>query len=150
MWNNERKNKMEKIKKIVKKILNKDVMLYIFFGVLTTIVNFVTFYLLNGVMNIDGNISNLVAIPLAIIFAYFTNRKWVFHTEAKGFKENFNEFCKFVAGRAVTMFIEFFGCMLLFKTPIPEIVSKLGVNVIIIFLNFFISKFFAFKKKDNK
>lgn len=141
---------MEKIKKIVKKILNKDVMLYIFFGVLTTIVNFVTFYLLNGVMNIDGNISNLVAIPLAIIFAYFTNRKWVFHTEAKGFKENFNELCKFVAGRAVTMFIEFFGCMLLFKTPIPEIVSKLGVNVIIIFLNFFISKFFAFKKKDNK
>ena len=141
---------MEKIKKIVKKILNKDVMLYNFFGVLTTIVNFVTFYLLNGVMNIDGNISNLVAIPLAIIFAYFTNRKWVFHTEAKGFKENFNEFCKFVAGRAVTMFIEFFGCMLLFKTPIPEIVSKLGVNVIIIFLNFFISKFFAFKKKDNK
>ena len=141
---------MEKIKKKVKKILNKDVMLYIFFGVLTTIVNFVTFYLLNGVMNIDGNISNLVAIPLAIIFAYFTNRKWVFHTEAKGFKENFNEFCKFVAGRAVTMFIEFFGCMLLFKTPIPEIVSKLGVNVIIIFLNFFISKFFAFKKKDNK
>ena len=137
---------MEKIKKIVK----KDVMLYNFFGVLTTIVNFVTFYLLNGVMNIDGNISNLVAIPLAIIFAYFTNRKWVFHTEAKGFKENFNEFCKFVAGRAVTMFIEFFGCMLLFKTPIPEIVSKLGVNVIIIFLNFFISKFFAFKKKDNK
>ena len=139
---------MEKIKKIVKKILNKDVMLYIFFGVLTTIVNFVTFYLLNVVMNIDGNISNLVAIPLAIIFAYFT--KWVFHTEAKGFKENFNEFCKFVAGRAVTMFIEFFGCMLLFKTPIPEIVSKLGVNVIIIFLNFFISKFFAFKKKDDK
>lgn len=138
---------MEKIKKIVKKILNKDVMLYIFFGVLTTIVNFVAFYLLNVVMNIDGNISNLVAIPLAIIFAYFTNRKWVFHTEAKGFKENFNEFCKFVAGRAVTMFIEFFGCMLLFKTPIPEIVSKLGVNVIIIFLNFFISKFFAFKKK---
>lgn len=141
---------MEKIKKIVKKILNKDVMLYIFFGLLTTIVNFVAFYLLNVVMNIDGNISNLVAIPLAIIFAYFTNRKWVFHTEAKGFKENFNEFCKFVAGRAVTMFIEFFGCMLLFKTPIPEIVSKLGVNVIIIFLNFFISKFFAFKKKDNK
>ena len=137
---------MEKINKIVKKILNKDVMLYIFFGVLTTIVNFVTFYLLNGVMNIDGNISNLVAIPLAIIFAYFTNRKWVFHTEAKGFKENFNEFCKFVAGRALTMFIEFFGCMLLFKTPIPAIVSKLAMNVIIIILNFFISKFFAFKK----
>ena len=141
---------MEKIKELMKKILNRAVMLYIVFGVLTTLVNFITFYILNGLMNIDGNISNLVAIPLAILFAYFTNRKWVFHTDAKGFKENFNEFCKFVAGRAVTMVIEFFGCMLLFKTPIPEIISKLAVNVVIVILNFFISKFFAFKKKEEK
>ena len=138
---------MEKINKLIKKILDRDIILYIIFGVLTTLVNFVSFYILNSLMHIDGNISNLVAIPLAILFAYFTNRKWVFHTDAKGFKENFNEFCKFIAGRAFTMFIEFFGCMLLFKTPIPEIISKLGVNVIIVILNFFISKFFAFKKK---
>ena len=138
---------MEKINKLIKKILDRDIILYIIFGVLTTLVNFVSFYILNSLMHIDGNISNLVAIPLAILFAYFTNRKWVFHTDAKGFKENFNEFCKFIAGRAFTMFIEFFGCMLLFKTPITEIISKLGVNVIIVILNFFISKFFAFKKK---
>ena len=94
----------------------------------------------------NENIANLIAIPLSILFAYFTNRKWVFHTEAKGFKANFYEFIKFISGRALTMFIEFFGCMLLFKTPIPAIVSKLTMNVIIIILNFFISKFFAFKK----
>ena len=139
--------KIKEIKELIKKVCTKDVMLYIIFGVLTTLVNFVSFYILNSLMHIDGNISNLVAIPLAILFAYFTNRKWVFHTDAKGFKENFNEFCKFIAGRTFTMFIEFFGCMLLFKTPIPEMISKLGVNIIIIILNFFISKFFAFKKK---
>ena len=141
---------MEKINKLIKKLLDRDVILYIIFGILTTLVNFVTFYILNSLMKVNANISNLVAIPLAILFAYFTNRKWVFHTEAKGFKENFNEFCKFIAGRAVTMIIEFFGCMLLFMIPIPEIVSKLIVSVIIIILNFFISKFFAFKQKDNK
>ena len=138
------------MKELIKKVLNKDVMLYIVFGVLTTLVNLITFSILNGLLKIDGNIANLIAIPLSIIFAYFTNRKWVFHTDAKGFNENFNEFCKFIAGRAVTMFIEFFGCMILFKTPIPEFISKLGINVIIIILNFFMSKFFAFKKKDNK
>ncbi len=138
------------MKELIKKVLNKDVMLYIVFGVLTTLVNLITFSILNGLLKIDGNIANLIAIPLSIIFAYFTNRKWVFHTDAKGFNENFNEFCKFIAGRAVTMFIEFFGCMLLFKTPIPEFISKLGINVIIIILNFFMSKFFAFKKQDNK
>lgn len=141
---------MEKINKLIKKLLDRDVILYIIFGILTTLVNFVTFYILNSLMKVNANISNLVAIPLAILFAYFTNRKWVFHTQAKGFKENFNEFCKFIAGRAVTMIIEFFGCMLLFMIPIPEIVSKLIVSVIIVILNFFISKFFAFKQKDNK
>ena len=141
---------MEKINKLIKKLLDRDVILYIIFGILTTLVNFVTFYILNSLMKVNANISNLVAIPLAILFAYFTNRKWVFHTQAKGFKENFNEFCKFIAGRAVTMIIEFFGCMLLFMIPIPEIISKLIVSVIIIILNFFISKFFAFKQKDDK
>lgn len=141
---------MEKINKLIKKLLDRDVILYIIFGILTTLVNFVTFYILNSLMKVNANISNLVAIPLAILFAYFTNRKWVFHTQAKGFEENFNEFCKFIAGRAVTMIIEFFGCMLLFMIPIPEIISKLIVSVIIIILNFFISKFFAFKQKDKK
>ncbi len=137
---------MDKLKELMKKVLNRDVILYIIFGVLTTLVNLVTFYILNSLIHVDENISNLVAIPLAIIFAYFTNRKWVFHTEAKGFKENFYEFIKFIAGRAATMAVEFFGCMLLFKTAIPAIVSKIIVNIIIVFLNFFISKFFAFKK----
>ena len=137
---------MDKLKELIKKVLNKDVILYIVFGVLTTLVNLVTFYILSSLIHMNENIANLIAIPLSILFAYFTNRKWVFHTEAKGLKSNFYEFIKFISGRALTMFIEFFGCMLLFKTPIPAIVSKLAMNVIIIILNFFISKFFAFKK----
>ena len=143
---NNKNSLKDKLKELIKKVLNKDVILYIVFGVLTTLVNLVTFYILSSLIHMNENIANLIAIPLSILFAYFTNRKWVFHTEAKGFKANFYEFVKFISGRALTMFIEFFGCMLLFKTPIPAIVSKLAMNVIIIILNFFISKFFAFKK----
>lgn len=141
---------MGEIDKLIRKLLDRDVILYIIFGILTTLVNFVVFYILNSLIKLNENISNLIAIPLAILFAYFTNRKWVFHTKAKGFEENFNEFCKFIAGRAATMIIEFFGCMVLFLTPIPKMISKIIVSIIIIILNFFISKFFAFKQKDEK
>lgn len=137
---------MDKIKELIKKFLNKDVLLYLFFGVLTTLVNLVTFYILNSIVKWDENLSNFIAISLSILFAYFTNRTWVFHSEAKTFNERFNEFSKFIAGRIFTMIIEFFGCMILFKTAIPALISKCIVNVIIIILNFFISKFFAFKK----
>ena len=48
------------------------------------------------------------------------------------------------------MIIEFGGCFILFKTAIPEMITKCFMTVIVIILNFFISKFFAFKKKDIK
>lgn len=140
----------EKLQKILQKFLSREVIMYVIFGVLTTLVNLIISFVLVGAFKIDGSIASAIGIISSILFAYFTNRKWVFHTKAKGFKENFNEFCKFIAGRAATMIIEFFGCMLLFMIPIPEIISKLIVSIIIIILNFFISKFFAFKQKDNK
>lgn len=141
---------MEKIKDMIKKLCTKEVMLYLVFGVLTTLVNLISFYVLSKVVGWEENLSNFIAIILAVLFAYFTNKNLVFHSEAKNIKERFKEFCKFIAGRAVTMVVEFVGCWILFKTPIPEMISKLAVTVIVVIMNFFISKFFAFKhsKKD--
>ena len=57
---------MEKIKKIGKKVLTKEVILYIVFGVLTTLVNLGSFYVLNSICKLNENISNLIAIILAV------------------------------------------------------------------------------------
>ena len=137
---------MKKIKEIIEKILTKQVILYIVFGVLTTLVNLGSFYIMNDLLNWDKNISNFIAIIFAVLFAYITNKDLVFHSEAQTIKEKGHEFLKFIAGRAFTMIIEFFGGMLLFQLPIPEIISKLFITILVIILNFFISKFFAFKK----
>ena len=139
----------ENIVKIMKKVLTKDVMLYGVFGVLTTAVNLVTFWILESILNWNENISNFIAIVLSILFAYFTNRVWVFHSTAKECKEKFREFIRFVSGRIVTMIIEFVGCYILFKTSIATIISKLAISIIVIILNFFISKFFVFKTVKN-
>lgn len=139
-----------KIEELIKKVFTKEIMLYGVFGVLTTIVNLVVFWILESVLNWNENISNIIAIIISILFAYFTNRIWVFNSKAANYKEKFNEFIRFISGRCVTMIIEFVGCFLLFKTPIPTMISKLAITVIVIILNFFISKFFAFKNSGKE
>lgn len=135
---------------ILKKFLNKEVMMYIIFGVLTTLVNLIISFILEGFVHIDGAIASAIGIISSVIFAYFTNRKWVFNTEAKGFKENLKEFVKFILGRAITMIIEqggviiFYSCMNMAFIPV-----KLSLTIIVIILNFFFSKFFVFVKNKG-
>ena len=136
----------ELIKKVKNKIFTKEVILYGVFGIPTTIINLAISYLLENKMN--GAIASAIGIIAAIIFAYFTNRKLVFNSEAVGFKQNFKEFLKFVAGRALTMIIEEGGVILFYNVmKMPFRPVKLSLTIIVIILNFFISKFFAFKHK---
>ena len=139
---------MEKLKELIKKFCTKEIMFYAIFGILTTIANIAIFSILTYAFKMNENVANAIAISIAVLIAYFTNKDLVFHSGAQNFKEKFIEFCKFILGRAFTMIVEYFGGMLLFKfCPIPEIISKCIVTVVVIILNFFISKFFAFKEK---
>ena len=133
---------------LLKKIGTKEILWYILFGVLTTIVNIGTFYWLNNGWQWNENIANLLAIFFAVNFAYFSNKDLVFHTKAKKLNEKIKEYFKFMMGRAFTAMIEFLGGILLFQTIIPEMVSKVFLTVVVIILNFCISKFFTFKNKN--
>ena len=137
---------MKKVNDLIKKILTKEVILYIVFGIFTTIVNLGSFYVMNTLLKINENISNFIAILLAVLFAYLTNKDLVFHSNAKTIKEKTMQFIKFMLGRAFTMAVEFVGGLILFNLPIPNIIIKIGLTIIVIVLNFFISKFFAFKR----
>ena len=140
---------MEKIRKLIKKVLTKEVILYIVFGIFTTIVNLGSFYIMNSLLHLEENISNFIAILLAVIFAYITNKDLVFHSNAKGIKNRLIQFLKFMLGRTFTMIVEFVGGLVLFKIPIPNIITKAFLTVVVIIVNFFISKFFAFKNNDK-
>lgn len=136
----------KKLFELEKKLLSVEVILYAFFGILTTLVNIGMFSLLRYKFNLQQNLANIIAIVIAVLFAYFTNKGLVFNSQAITFKDKLSEFGKFMLGRAFTMIIELVGCYLMFKISfIPEIVSKITITIIVIILNFFISKFFAFK-----
>lgn len=138
---------MEQIKNLIKKFCTKEVIFYIIFGVLTTLVNIGSFYIMTNFFQIEENLANAIAILLAVLFAYFTNRKIVFNSSATTAKEQLKEFGKFIIGRAFTMLVELVGFFLMFNIlHIQELISKAFISVLVIILNFFISKFFAFKK----
>ena len=144
---------MKKINSLYKKY--KEIINYLIFGVLTTVISLAVYYalvytILNPLNAIMLQIANILSWTAGVIFAYITNKDLVFHSEADSFKERIIEFCKFMLGRAFTMVVEFVGGLILFELPIPNIITKMGLTIIVIILNFFISKFFAFKsKKDN-
>lgn len=147
---------MEHMKNLIKKFCTKEVIFYIIFGVLTTVVNIVTSYILKAFFNIEGNVASTIGIIVCVLFAYFTNRKLVFNSQAVTIKEKLTEFWKFSLGRVFTMIIEIIGVFLLnnvihafygvFNDNTAYLINKLIISVIVIILNFFISKFFAFKK----
>lgn len=138
---------MNAIKNIISKFLTKEIIFYGLFGILTTVINLLTFYILNSLFQINENLSNIVAILLAVLFAYFTNRKLVFNSTAATSKDKLIEFLKFMLGRVFTMIVEFVGCAILFDIlDISDMIIKVFMTILIVILNFFISKFFAFKK----
>jgi len=138
---------MEKIKEIIKKVCTKEIILYVVFGLITTVVNLSVFKISSSILHLEENLSNNLGIVCAFLTAYFTNKKWVFHSKASGVKEKFIEFAKFFIGRLATMILESVGFYILFSIlHISENISKFAMIVIVVILNYFISKFFAFKK----
>lgn len=140
---------MEKVKELIKKVCTKEVILYIVFGVLTTVVSLVTYYIcvgtfLNAENAIQLQIANIIAWIVSVAFAYITNRKFVFESKNKN---KLGEATKFVTSRIATllmdMLIMFLGVTLLkFNDGIIKLISQ----VIVIVANYVFSKIFVFKK----
>lgn len=140
---------MEKIKKLIKKVCTKEVILYIVFGVLTTLVSLVTYKLcvvtfLNAENALQLQIANIIAWIVSVAFAYVTNRKFVFESKNSN---KLQEASKFVTSRIATllmdMLIMFIGVTLLkFNDGIIKLISQ----VVIIVANYVFSKIFVFKK----
>lgn len=161
------------IGKLIDKFFTKEIVSYVFFGVLTTIVNLAVFYLTkqlfvligwNGVFNTivpeDSKIvelfsggseyldANLIAWIAGVIFAFVTNKLFVF--ESKSWKPSVagKEFTGFVGARVFSLVVEMLG-MFVMVTLLTwnELVAKLIVGVIVIILNYIFSKLLIFKKK---
>ena len=124
---------------------HKEVLMYLFFGTLTTVISIVTFSLFFELLKINELISNVISWIVAVLFAFVTNRIWVFE---KGKNEGIIfQGIKFYGGRVATLLIEEI-ILLVFVTLLSfnAMIVKITAQVIVIVLNYVISKAFIFKK----
>ena len=142
---------MKKIKELIIKCWNNDVLRYIFFGGCTTLVNLVCYYALRLFTAINMNVANTIAVAISILFAYFVNSRFVFQSEATSFRQHFGEFTKFVSARLSTMVIEVGGVWLMVDfMHINDLIAKFVIQFIVLALNYIFSKFLIFTKKEEK
>ena len=161
---------MEKIKSLIKKLINRETVTYLVFGVLTTVVNFAVFKLFDVIFTkaftLDLTLlTNFIAWVLSVAFAYVTNKLFVFESKSWSRKVIAKEIPSFVGARVFSLGVESLGLLIFIKwlgfdSFVLEIfpgfalggkmLTKIALSVIIVVMNYVFSKFVIFKSKENK
>lgn len=135
------------MKEIIKR--NREIISYLIIGVLTTIVSLISYYLLTITILSPNNpleitIANIISWIISVLFAYITNRKYVFQSKDKNILK---EASKFTLSRVTTLIIDIL-LMFIFVSILHfnDKIIKLLVQIIIIILNYIFSKLLVFKK----
>jgi Predicted membrane protein len=142
---------IKKINQLIKKFCTREIIAYLVAGVLTTIVNIVTYHLCCDILRIENLLANAIAWVLSVLFAYVVNDKFVFIQEKMTPKEEFMKMTKFFGARLFSFFIDEGGMFLLVDLlKVNNLLSKIVMNVIVIVINYVLSKLFIFQTKESK
>jgi len=121
----------------------KEIIMYLVFGVLTTVVNIVVYFLSAELLNINYLISNALAWFLSVLFAYITNRKYVFESSSQNILK---EAVSFFSSRLATGILDMVLMWLfVYFNVVNDVIAKVIVNVIVVVLNYVLSKLVVFK-----
>ncbi|WP_462316523.1 GtrA family protein [Methanobrevibacter sp.] len=123
--------------------LDRELILYVVFGTFTFFVNIIVYFLFENVLGVNYLISNVIAWFFSVLFAYITNRIWVFESKSP---DILKEMSLFFGGRIFSGVIDT-ALMYLFidVMTIGDDISKIIVQVIVIILNYVFSKLIVFK-----
>lgn len=124
---------------------NEELWNYLIVGALTTVVSIGSYSIISKLLKINYLISNVLSWVVSVIFAYFTNRWFVFHSKEK---KKFKEFIAFVSSRVLTLLLD--SCLMIVGVDylkIDDLLTKILVQIIIVISNYILSKLIVFKKE---
>ncbi len=126
----------------------KEIILYVIFGAGTTLVNAAVYMMCSGA-GLSTALSTVIAWVLSVLFAFVTNRRFVFESGSSGPMAVAKEITSFFSCRLVTGLLDL-AIMLVFVEVLKlwELAVKIASNVVVIVLNYVVSKLLIFKKKD--
>ena len=129
---------------------HRELVSYVFWGVMTTAVNYAAYFLLRNVLLVPLVAGNVTAWAVSVLFAYFVNKLFVFRSKDWAWRVALRELWQMVASRLFSLGLEM-GILWLFvkKLLLNEFIVKLGANVVVVIANYVLSKFIIFKKKPD-
>ena len=130
----------------------KEVINYLIFGGLATVVNFVSYYIAARTLGIDEVVSSGISWFCSVLFAYITNKLFVFESKTDSKKGILKEMISLFLARVLSeIFCDVGTFAIMVKVlHINDIFSKIVTQVMVIIVNYVFSKFFIFKKKTKK
>ena len=152
---------MQKLRELFEKY--REIIAYLFWGVMTTLVSWGTYALFEFLFhNVQGELfgvaisiqlANVLSWVCAVLFAFVTNKLWVFNSKSWEARVAFPELGKFLASRLATGVVEWVGVPLLVRLGLDQtlfgregFVAKILVSIIVIILNYVLSKLVVFRK----
>ena len=139
---------MGKLRELI--IKHCDILSYLFFGGLTTVVNYLVYLPCYNWLNLSAGVSNAIAWAFAVAFAFLTNKPFVFKSHDWRAKTVFPELGKFVGSRVVSfLFAEAFMAITVDWLKWDYLLMKIIVSVVVVVLNYIGSKLLVFRKKDK-
>ena len=147
-----------RIKDILKKefileMLNKykEIILYLIFGVLTTVVNFIVYIIFAWLISFNETISNTIAWFISVLFAYITNKIWVFKVKNKRTRTICYEIISFFGCRAVSGALDIgLFYIMVERIGINDVLTKCIIAILVIVLNYVTSKLITFKTNKEE
>jgi putative flippase GtrA len=142
----------------------KELIMYVIFGVLTTLVNFGAFWIFTKILGEDSYlINNAIAWVVGVVFAYITNKLFVFDSKSWNLKLVTREVVEFFGARVLSFLVEEGGMLLFISilgfgekslellgfTITGQFIVKILLAVIVVVLNYIFSKFFIFRKQET-
>lgn len=136
----------------MKNLLNKykEIILYIFFGVCTTLVNIIVYYACSHILFMNTTSSTIISWILSVTFAYVTNKLWVFESINTERKRILKEILSFYGCRLTTGIMDL-GLMIIFVDILHcnDMLIKILSNILVIILNYVASKVYIFNDKKK-
>lgn len=135
---------------------HREIIMYLIFGVATTIVSWGTYDIFVALLNMTVKTGNILSWVCAVLFAFVTNKFFVFKSSDLDLKTLIPEFSTFISSRLLTGVIEILGVPLLVRIGLSQallgaegMLAKIVVSVVVVILNYVFSKLVVFKKEKN-
>jgi len=139
---------IEMIKELYKKY--KEIINYLIFGGLTTLVNFISYFVFAKLLSVDEVISSILSWLIAVLFAYITNKLFVFESKNNEKKDIIKELISFFTCRIISGILCDVGTFALMVKVfhINDVFSKIVTQIMVVIVNYLFSKLIVFKRKN--